>query len=104
MASPFTDVLTQRLAIRHRLRQFLLLRSGKLSELIRIGHMVKRAGHESAIGLLYRIVASEYTVIRAGMVFRAAFINIFRTDDNAAVSFGSPPVLMHQESGRMTRR
>lgn len=53
--------------------------------------MVKRAGHESAIGLLYRIVASDYTVIRAGMVFRAAFINIFRTDDNAAVSFGSPP-------------
>lgn len=91
MASQFTDVLTQRLAIPHRPRKFLPLRSGKLSELIRIGHMVKRAGHESAIGLLYRIVASEYTIIRAGMVFRAAFINIFRTDDNAAVSFGSPP-------------
>lgn len=104
MASPFTDVLTQRLAIRHRLRQFLLLRSGKLSELIRIGHMVKRTGHESAIRFLYRIVASEYTVIRAGMFFRAAFINIFRTDDNAVVSFGSPPVLMHQESGRMIRQ
>ena len=91
MASPFTDVLTQRLAVRHRLRQFLLLRNGELSELIRIGHMVKRAGHESAIGLLYRIVASEYTVIRAGVFFRATFINIFRTDDNAAAAFGSPP-------------
>lgn len=42
-------------------------------------------------GDYYRIVASEYTVIRAGMFFRAAFINIFRTDDNAAVSFESPP-------------
>ena len=100
MTSHFADIRADRLPCYHRIGYFLHIVSGR-RKLIRVGYIVKRAVNEGTIGFLYHVTCAHYAVIRSGIVFCTAHIDILCPDDNGSGTFHSTLICsVRNQTGR----